>query len=60
MPWQVAEICQTLVIVSVDYDQGRLQGVSMRSMHLPTSHFKNVVDVYIIILNLFNSGKPYA
>ena len=34
----------------------------MRGMHSPTSHFKNVFDVYnfSIISNLFRSNKPYA
>ena len=34
----------------------------MKGMHPPTSHFKNVFDVYnfSIISNLFHSSKPYA
>ena len=37
---QVTEICQTLSMVSVDYGQGRIQGVRMRGLYPPTTHFQ--------------------
>ena len=36
---QVTQIRQTLLMVSVDYGRGRIQGVRMRGMHPPTRHF---------------------
>ena len=35
-----SKICQTLLMVSVAYGQGRTQGGRMGSMHPPTSHFQ--------------------
>ena len=56
----LTEICQTLLMVSVAYDQGADQGRRMRGMHiLPPAIFKNVFDVcnFSIISNLFVSLK---
>ena len=49
-------------MVSVAYDQGRIQGVGWGVCILPPAIFKNVIDVYnfSIISNLFDSNKPYA
>ena len=35
-----AEICQTILMVSVAYGQGWIQAGRMRGMHFPTSHFQ--------------------
>ena len=60
-------MCQTLLMVSVAYGQGRIQGGGgrMRGMHPSTNHFqKSVFDVqarkFSIISNLFDSDKLYA
>ena len=37
---QVTEICQALLMASVAYGQGRMQGGRMRRMHPPKSHFQ--------------------
>ena len=37
---QVTEICQALLIVSLAYCQGRIQGGRLRDMHPITSHFQ--------------------
>ena len=37
---QVTKSCQILLVVSVAYGQGRIQGGRMRDMHPPTSHFQ--------------------
>ena len=61
---QVTEICQTLLMVSVPYSQGRNQGGRMRVMHPPTSHFQKcfccTVYSFLIISNFFDSDKSYA
>ena len=50
-------VCQTLLMVSVAYDHGRIQGGRMRGICiLPSVIFKNVFDVYnfSVISNLFD------
>ena len=49
-------------MVSVAYDQERIQRGRMRDMHPPTRDFFKCFDVYdfSIISNLFDSDKPYA
>ena len=49
-------------MVSVANGQRRVLGSDRRGMHPPTSHFEKNFDVYnfSIILNLFDSDKPYA
>ena len=37
---QMTEICQTLLMASVAYGQGRIQRGWMRGMHPPISHFQ--------------------
>ena len=37
---QVTKTCQILLVVSVPYDQGRIQRGRMRDMHSPSSHFQ--------------------
>ena len=55
---QVTKLCQTLLMVSVAYSQGQIQG----GRYLLTSHLKNVFVVhnFSIIWNLFDSDKLYA
>ena len=59
---QVTEIGLTLLMISVVYGQGQIQGTRMRDMHPPPAIFKNAFDVYTfsMISNLFDSNKPYA
>ena len=49
-------------MVSVDYGQGRIQGVRMRSMRPPTRHFQMFLmyTIFSIVSNPFNSSKSYA
>ena len=58
----MTEICQTFLMVSAAYGQGRIQGVKMRGTHLPPVIFRTVFDAYnfFIVSNLFDSNKPYA
>ena len=55
--------CQTLLMVSVAYGQGRIQGGKIKGICiLPPAIFKNIFDVYnfSVVTNLFDSDKPCA